>query len=369
MPAENAHLAVTGLNLKLGSFSLDDVGLSCRQGEYHILMGPTGSGKSSLLKCILGLHAVRSGKIMLGGKDITRQIPEQRRMGYVPQNYSLFPHLDVEGNVRFGARARKIAGQEAVKIVDELCAMLGIEHIRKRRIRNLSGGEKQKVALARALAGRPGIILLDEPFSSIDEGAKRGLWFELKRIISDVGITAIHITHNLEEAYTLGERFSLIIDGRIVHAGDREEVWTRPANRSVARYLGYRNILKGTSAPNTDGSCVDLGHFRVVLGKKIPEGKETSLCIRQQDIRIIREGKPIKDSLSRNVFSGEIAAIFTTSDSCSIWFRIDGSPHHHDLEAKFPLNIRGRYALFKGKKIRVAFVEPSIIVFDPSGQA
>ena len=369
MPAESAHLVVSGLNLKLGSFSLDDVGLSCRKGEYHILMGPTGSGKSSLLKCILGLHAMRSGKIMLTGRDITREIPEQRRMGYVPQNYSLFPHLDVEGNVRFGAAARKITGSKAERLVDELCAMLGIDHLRKRRIHNLSGGEKQKVALARALAGRPEIILLDEPFSSIDEGAKRGLWFELKRIISDVGITAIHITHNLEEAYTLGERFSLLIDGRIVHAGDREEVWTRPANESVSRYLGFRNIFKGTAAPHAEGTSIDLGHFHVVVGEKILEGKETSLCIRQQDIRIIREGKPIKDSLKRNVFSGEIAEIFTTSDACSIWLRIDGSPRRYDLEAKFPLNIRGRYDLFKGKKIRVAFVGPSIIVFDPPDES
>ncbi|MFH1436333.1 MAG: ABC transporter ATP-binding protein, partial [Pseudomonadota bacterium] len=134
-------------------------------------------------------------------------------------------------------------------------------------------------------------------------------------------------------------------------------MWTRPANESVARYLGYRNVFKGTAAPHADGTSIDLGHFSVVLGGKIPAGKETSLCIRQQDIRIIREGKPVKDSLSRNVFPGEIVDLFTTSDSCSIWFRIDGSPHHHDLEAKFPLNIRGRYDLFKGKNIRMAFVE------------
>ena len=176
----HAYLQIKSLNLRLGNFSLCDINLSCNRGEYHVLLGPTGSGKSSLMKCILGLHRMNSGAVFLEGEDISHYLPEHRRMGYVPQNYSLFPHLNVEKNIRFGLKIRKNPSEMNDALVDQLCETLSIINLRNRKVQYLSGGEKQKVALARALAIKPDILLLDEPFSSIDEGAKRTLWMELK---------------------------------------------------------------------------------------------------------------------------------------------------------------------------------------------
>jgi ABC-type Fe3+/spermidine/putrescine transport system ATPase subunit len=359
----NFHLHIESLNLSVGNFALKDVGLSCEKGEYHILLGPNGSGKSTLMKCILGLYKIDSGSIFLNNRNITGELPEKRRMGYVPQNYALFPHLDVEGNIRFGLHARRITVGEANSLVGRLCEILNIEGLRGRRVRNLSGGEKQKVALGRALAAQPEMILLDEPFSTIDEGAKRGFWIEMKRIINEVGITALHITHNLEEAYSMGERLSVLIDGNLIQSGEKREIFENPASKNIAEYLNYRNIFTGTAREHPDGSKIDFGHFSVILQKEIPPGKGVRLCLRPLDIKIVQEGKPLKDSLRQNVFSGEIVSLFPFPDYCLMWFKIDGGPRKHDFEIKFPIHLRDRHNLFQGKKIRVALWEPNIILF------
>jgi ABC-type Fe3+/spermidine/putrescine transport system ATPase subunit len=360
--AEKDHLRVEGLALRLRDFALSGITLACRRGGYHVLMGPTGSGKTTLLRTLLGFHRPEGGRIFLGGRNITAEDPERRGMGYVPQSYSLFWHLNVEANVRFGLRARGISRREADRVTRDLLGMLRIEHLRGRDVRNLSGGEKQKVALGRALAVRPEVILLDEPFSSIDEGGRRDLWFDMKRVIDEVGITAVHVTHNLEEAFTLGERFFVLMEGALAQAGERHDIFERPANESVARYLGYRNIFRGMARRLAGGTEIDLGHFRVEIGRDIPEG-ETTLCIRQQDIRIIRPGQPVKESLRRNVFRGLVTHVFSMPDACVVRFRIAGSPCEFDMEARFPANIRDRYDLHPGRETSLAPVEPRIIIF------
>ncbi|MCP4599543.1 MAG: ATP-binding cassette domain-containing protein [Proteobacteria bacterium] len=362
MSVSSPHLRIDSLNLRLGKFQLRDIGLACEKGKYHILLGPSGSGKSSLIKCIMGFHRINSGHIYLGGKDITREIPERRGMGYVPQNYGLFPHLNAEENIRFGMKANKILKSEADSLVDRLCGMLGIEALRKRDVKNLSGGEQQKIALARALGTKPETILLDEPFSSIDEGGKHGLWFELKHIIDEVGITAIHITHNLEEAETLGEQLSVLINGELVQSGTRKEIFAGPANESIARYLNYRNIFKGVTRNTPDGTRVDIGNFSIAIREKQKEGETVTLCVRQQDIKIIKRDLPIKDELKRNVFNGVIVRLFPLLDYCQMWFQIEGSDKEYDFELKFPRHIKERYDLQPGKPIQVAIWEPKIIV-------
>jgi ABC-type Fe3+/spermidine/putrescine transport system ATPase subunit len=363
MSGSRPFLSIDSLNLTLGRFSLEDVTLSCARGEYQVLLGPTGSGKSTLLKCLLGFHTPDSGRIHLDDREVTGVLPEHRRMGYVPQDYALFPHLDVEENLRFGLRPRKIPSGQADSLVDRLCAVLNIEPLRRREVRHLSGGERQKVAIGRALATQPKMLLLDEPFSSIDEGSKRGLWLELRQIIGEVGITTLHVTHNLDEAYSLGQRQSLMIDGRLVQSGSTRQVFERPVNEAAARYFSYTNLFEGVAERSLAGTRVNLGHFSVEVGTLVGEGKRVKVCIRQQDIRIIKDGEAVKESLARNVFSGKITSLIPLREECVMWFKIEGSPKSYDLEARFPVHMEGRHGLHEGKKIRVAIWEPMIAVF------
>jgi ABC-type Fe3+/spermidine/putrescine transport system ATPase subunit len=364
MSGSEPFLHVETLGVSLGMFSLEDVTLSCGRGEYHILLGPTGSGKSSLLRCILGFHGVQTGRILLDGTDVTHELPERRQMGYVPQNYALFPHLNVEENLRFGLRARHVPAGRADSMIDNLCRVLKIEQLRQRDVEHLSGGERQKVAIGRALGTQPKLLLLDEPFSSIDEGAKRGLWLELRKIVEEVGITTLHVTHDLEEAYSLGERLSVMIDGNLVQSGARQEIFERPVNESVAKYFNYTNIFEGVAERHPEGTRIDLGHFGVFVRTQLPQGKRVKVCIRQQDIRLIKEDVAIRDSLKRNVLSGEIANLFPLREEYVMWFKLQGSPNTHDLELRFPLYMQGRHGLHEGKKMRVALWEPVITVFE-----
>ncbi len=361
MSIETSFLQINSLNIGLGKFSLKNIELSCEKGEYHILLGPTGSGKSTLMKSILGLRKIDSGHIYLDGNDITKKLPEYRRMGYVPQNYALFPHLSVEENIRFGLRAGTTPASEADALVNKLFEMLKIEKLRTRTIHNLSGGEKQKVALGRALCIQPEMILLDEPFSSIDEGTKRSLWFELRQIVKELGITTLHITHNLDEAYTLGERVSVLIDGNLVQSGLKQEIFERPANENIARYLNYLNIFEGVARDHPDGTRIEMDYFSVVVSDKFPVGDQVKLCIRGQDIKIIKEGAAIKDSLKRNIFEGKIVNLFPLTEYSLLRFQVSGSTREFDFEVKLPRHILDRYDLYSGKAIRVAFWEPTII--------
>ena len=356
-------LGVDSLDVSLGGFSLKNVTLSCARGEYHVLLGPTGSGKSTLLKCILGFHRPEGGRIQLDGREITAELPEHRRIGYVPQDYALFPHLDVEKNLRFGLRPRRIPAEQADSLVDRLCAVLNIANLRRREVRHLSGGERQKVAIGRALATQPKLMLLDEPFSSIDEGARRGLWLELREIVKEVGITTLHVTHNLDEAYSLGQRQSLMIDGSLVQSGSTREIFERPVNERVARYFNYTNIFEGVAEETPGGTRIGLGHFGVEVSEKIETGRAVKVCIRQQDVRIIQEGGEVRDSLKRNILSGEITNLIPLREECVMWFKIAGSPNARDLEARLPLRMEGRHQLQEGKKIRVALLEHMITVF------
>ena len=358
---KTSYLKIESLNLSLGKFSLQNINLSCEKGEYHILLGPTGSGKTSLMKCILGFHSVNTGTIFLKDKNITNEIPERRCMGYVPQNYSLFPHLNVEGNIRFGFHGKNNKVKDPDRIVDRLCSILDIQKLRKRNVHHLSGGEKQKVALARALAIQPDIVLLDEPFSSIDEGAKRTLWIELKTIINEVGITAFHITHNLEEAYSMGDRISVLLNGKLHQSDLKQIIFEQPTSEGVARYLTYRNIFSGIVKVENEKMIVDFGHFSMVIPKKLPSGQTVKICIKPQDLKIIKDELPVKGSLRNNLFNVEIVSILPLPDNFMIHAKITGSPMEYDFEIKIPRYLERRYNLFQGKKTRLAIPEKQIV--------
>jgi len=365
--SERGRLEVRGLSLRLGAFALVGVDLSCEPGEYHVLIGPTGCGKTTAVKALLGLHSGVQGSIQLGGEQLADQPPERRRMGYVPQRQRLFPHLDVEGNLRFGIAGR--GGEDAGELLHRLVDLLDIRHLLRRRVGQLSGGERQKVALARALGSQPDLVLLDEPFSALDEGSRRRLWLELRAVFSELGTTVIHITHSLEEASAMGDSLSVMLEGRIAQQGPVRAVLDRPASPAVAAFLGYRNLYQGRALGGADGARIELEGLTVGLAEPLSVRGPVTLCVRPQDVRIVEEGRPLQPAIARNVFPGTLTQLLTLSESCVALVRLGTREQPLDLELRFPVHLQRRFGLREGQAIRLGLWEPGLIVYpaDASG--
>jgi len=239
--------------LTAGKFQLQKASLHVLPGEYFVLMGRTGSGKSLLLQCICGLRRPSSGRIAIDGRDVTGLEPRERNLGYMPQDTGLFPHMNVWRNITFSLRARGVHRSEAVRLTMPLVEMLGIAGLLDRDCRDLSGGEKQKVALARALACRPNALLLDEPVSALDEPARVEVCAELRRVQQDLNLSVIHVCHSLAEA-AIADRVGVIDYGQVQQIGPLRQLRENPATKAVARLMRVgneqrRNLEPGTGSP------------------------------------------------------------------------------------------------------------------------
>lgn len=233
-------------------FSLKDINLEVKKGEYFVLLGPTGAGKTLLLETIAGFHIPESGKIWIEGKDVTALPPEKRRVGFIYQDYSLFPHLSVKQNIEFGLKLKK-SSEGSEKRVNEIMDWLGISHLAHRYPQTLSGGEQQKVAIARAISIEPSLLLLDEPLSALDQRTREYLREELKRVNHELGITMVHVTHDHTEAMLLADRVGVMMNGRIVQVGAPDEIFSRPCSIELANFVGVGNIFNGRIIKNDKG--------------------------------------------------------------------------------------------------------------------
>ncbi|MGB4578325.1 MAG: ATP-binding cassette domain-containing protein, partial [Methanoculleus sp.] len=252
-------LSVRALSLSLGEFSLDSVDLAVVDGEYFIILGPTGAGKTILLETIAGIYTPEAGTISLDGRDITNTEPKDRGIGMVYQDYMLFPHLTIEENIGFGLRQQKADPARIRDLVSETADMLGIGHLLGRTPGTLSGGEQQRAAIARALVLRPRILLLDEPLSALDATTRDRLRRELKSIHRTTGTTVIHITHHFEDIFALADRVAVMQSGKIVQTGTPDEVFRRPATEFVAAFTGMENVFYGVSRIRSGEATIDLG--------------------------------------------------------------------------------------------------------------
>jgi ABC-type Fe3+/spermidine/putrescine transport system ATPase subunit len=226
------------LGCRFGEFALREVSFKIGHGEYWVILGPSGCGKSVLLQTIAGFFSPSRGRILMESADLVTTPPERRNMGLVFQQAALFPHKSVRGNIAYGLRARKLPKHEIERTVDDLIARLGLEAVVGRPVATLSGGEAQRVAVARALAIRPKLLLLDEPMSALDHNTRLELQSELGRLHRELGLTALHVTHSREEAAALGDHVAIMLGGRIVQQGTMSEVQSRPRCPFVARFLG-----------------------------------------------------------------------------------------------------------------------------------
>jgi molybdate/tungstate transport system ATP-binding protein len=230
------------LHVRVGSFDLRDISFEVPRGGYALIIGPTGSGKTTLLEAVAGHARLQSGRVFMHDDDVTNLPPERRGLGFVYQQYHLFPHLSVRENIGYGVGRN---GGHSRERVDDLARMLSIEPLLDRPVRGLSGGEQQRVALARALAPRPSILLLDEPFAAVDPATRQVLRRELRELHEREGITTLQVTHDFDEALRLGDLVAVLSEGRIAQSGTPEHVFRYPNSAFVARFVGTGNVIAG----------------------------------------------------------------------------------------------------------------------------
>lgn len=331
-------------------FHLRDIIFDVKEGEHFIILGPSGAGKTVLLEIIAGIVKPDLGRVYLDGRDVTNVLPEKRGLAYVPQNYALFPNMTVYDNIAFGLKVRKLPRAEIERKVQEIAEVLGISHLLHRRPRTLSGGEQQRVALARALIIEPPLILLDEPFANLDVQTRGRLLAEMKRWRKELGFTALHVTHSFEEAVSLGDHVGVMLDGRLVQVGTVREVFSRPANEEVARFLGFENIIEGIAK----GRKLRANGVEIELPVDV-KGK-IRVGIRPEDIILSLE--QIKSS-ARNEFKAIVDSVEELGPMVRVHLRVHGL----SLTAFITRSSMLELGIEKGKEVYISFKASALHVF------
>jgi len=300
-------IAFDRVSLALGDFALHEISFTVDKGEYFFIIGPSGAGKTIILEAIAGLHVPDQGCILLSGRDVSQIPPEQRGVGLVYQDYSLFPHMNVEKNISFGLKMHKLPSNEIKQTVEALLSRFGVGHLRSRAPLTLSGGEMQRVALARALAISPDVLLLDEPLSALDPTMKEYFIHELRTIHQETGLTIIQVSHDRHEILSLGTRMALIMDGCLEQEGSVGRVYESPVSRRVAEFIGYENVIDGVVVSSEGGEClINAEGMQLHALYSIPEGRPVTFCIGADEVIVHPHGAPAA------VHENEIAGIVTS---------------------------------------------------------
>jgi spermidine/putrescine transport system ATP-binding protein len=271
--------------------ALDGVDLQIRDGEFFVMLGPSGCGKTTLLRSIAGLEILDSGEIFLGSDRIDGIPAHNRPVNTVFQSYALFPHLSVVQNIAFGLQMQKLGKVEIAQRVDEMMSLVQLDGLGGRKPDQLSGGQQQRVALARALAKHPRVLLLDEPLAALDLKLRRGMQDELRRLQRTTGITFVFVTHDQEEALSLGDRIAVFSHGVPAQVGTAEEIYERPVNRFVADFIGASNFINTavTEAAGTQAICLPGGSaVRLASPAEVAADGTVTLAVRPE--RLVLDG-------------------------------------------------------------------------------
>lgn len=386
--SDDIRLQVKDVSLQLHDFTLTDINLSIPQGEYFVLLGPTGAGKTILLEVIAGVKPVQKGMLYLDGEVINALPPEKRQVGFVYQDYALFPHLTVRENIAFGLRlmsahqlqalGREGKDSPAARVpqigfrqkdalieekVQEISKLLHIEPLLARKPATLSGGEMQRTALARALVIEPRVLLLDEPLSALDPETSQALQRELKRIHNKVGTTTLHITHNFEEAVALADRIGVIFEGRIRQVGKPQQVFRKPSGERVARFVGVRNILQGHIQGKNDGRYRDFHSQGVKISVVTEQSGPVRASIRPEDIILARD--PVHTS-ARNAFQATVLDVEDRGSFVYVTVRLAGNERSNEgltLTSMITRRSLQDMELSVGDRVHLAFKAAALHIF------
>ena len=289
MTNQETHLSLSNLSKSYGSVcAVSNLSLNITRGECLALLGPSGCGKSTILKLIAGLELPNNGQIILAGRDITKSTPEARKLGFVFQNYALFPHLSVGENVAFGLNARGKSKSFISEKVTSALELVQLQGLANRRIHELSGGQQQRVAIARALAIEPELLLLDEPLSNLDVALRTQTGQQLRDLIKRLNISTIFVTHDQADAFALADRIALINEGQLQQTGNAIEIYFQPKNLFVARFIGHSNLLPARLIKATSNGLAEYeisSEFRL-FAPNVQSKSEVTLRIRPEAIEM-----------------------------------------------------------------------------------
>lgn len=339
-------LSIQHLCVSFTGFRLSDISFNVAKGEYFILLGESGAGKSLLLETIAGLNKQQSGSILLNGKDISHEKIQQRGIGLVFQDYAVFPHLSVKENIAYPLKHKHLSVEEKTSRINLIIKTLQICHLMYRRPATLSGGELQRVALARALVQKPQVLLLDEPLASIDSKLKLELR-ALLRQINRLGQTIIHVTHDFDEAVSLADRIAIIDNGSIVQTGTPQEVFSNPVNGFVAHFAGIRNFFK-VRIEKQQGLISVFPHENVpIILNQLTDAQSGFLLIRNEDILLSKENF---ESSALNNFKGVVEDIYPLRNGMEVVVNIG-----IQLHAQVSRESAEKLGIIAGKTVWVHF--------------
>ncbi|MGC9435042.1 MAG: tungstate ABC transporter ATP-binding protein WtpC [Methanomicrobiales archaeon] len=348
-------LEVHNLSKDLGEFVLRDVSLDVHDGEYLIIIGPTGAGKTILLEILAGIYPPDAGKIVLNHRDITRLPARDRNICMVYQDYMLFPHLTVEQNIGFGLKNRKVPREEIDAQVQEAASLFDIGHLLHRYPDTLSGGEQQRTAISRAIVMNPNLLLLDEPLSALDSQTREKLRSELKRLHATYDTTVIHITHNFEEVFSLADRVAIMNEGQILQIGTPDEVFRQPECEFTARFVGVGNLFSGRITGRENGiSAIDIEGITIYSTPGDQDG-EVSVSIRPEDLLISHESPSIS---ARNRLPGTVTDVVDNGTLVRLYIDV-GIP----FVAVMTRQGFHEMGIGEGSRIWIAFKATSVHVF------
>ena len=315
--------------------ALQGVDLLVHPGELLVVVGPSGSGKSTLLRTVAGLEIADAGEVLVGGNDVTALAPGERDVAMVFQDYALYPHLDVQTNIAFPLLARKTPRDEAVRRVRETAEMLGIEGALDRLPSEVSGGERRRVALARAVVRGPAAFLMDEPLSNLDANLKRKVQLEIAALQERLAVSTLYVTHDQTEAMMLGHRIAVLRGGRLEQVGGTLDLYDRPANTFVARFIGQHpmNILPASAVGGADGA--------------------KSIGLRAEALRIVDE--------SAGRISGEVVAVDRLGSEVVVEARVAGE--------QVMIGAGREVEMERGDRVHLAFADEDVHRFGDDGQA
>ncbi|MER5771072.1 ABC transporter ATP-binding protein [Streptomyces sp. NPDC001985] len=345
--------------------ALSDLRLDIAGGEFIALLGPSGCGKSTALNCLAGLLPLTGGEILLDGERIDRVPPERRGFGMVFQNYALFPHLTVRGNIAFGLRMAKVPRAELLRRTDRALGLVQLTGHAHKRPGQLSGGQQQRVAIARAIVLEPRLVLMDEPLSNLDAALRLEMRTEIRRLHQSLGLTTVYVTHDQEEALSLADRLVVLRDGVTQQTGTPEEVYGHPANRCVASFMGYRNMLPVTVTGTRPGGRLALrlgaAELTGVDRGGLTAGSAGVAALRPEDLTVAGTGTPGSRSADAPP-PGRVPAVVEVVEYHGREFAVRAR-----LGGGGPVHFRTPRALAPGDAVELTAAPERVLVFAGDG--